>query len=117
RIERRQDCPLLLSRQIRDMLACQHETAIDSAEVAVMQAPRIVTPSGRLSNSGTLAMLMAIRRASSRVSRLASCRNEAGAARLIIAGPRNIAPLDEGRSPRPALLSGMAVPATPAAWR
>src|SRR5262245_17995003 len=83
RIERRQDCPLLLSRQIRDMLACQHETAIDSAEVAVMQAPRIVTSSGRLSSSSTLAMLMAIRRASSRVCRLASYRNEAGAGRLI----------------------------------
>jgi len=43
-IERRQDCPLLPRREIREVFAGKHETAIDGAEVVVMQTPGVVAP-------------------------------------------------------------------------
>jgi hypothetical protein len=56
RIQRRQDCPLLPGREIRNVLACQHETAIDRAEVTIMQAPGIVAPMGEAAERRWIAL-------------------------------------------------------------
>ena len=42
RVERGQDCPFLPSREIRDMLARQHQSAVDCTEIAEMETPGIV---------------------------------------------------------------------------